>query len=206
MLSYLPTDSQILCLQRVFNHAVPSTYKEAKSLIKSLASTVLLSTEDQRFVSQFVGIDFPFDGHPQNHGVEIIRSEQDRIAPYISKAKKSAIYPHLHASFKERMDNAKSNRFFKREFILATIETIVRHARKLGWETKHTSDHKNRASSRYIKIPNSGICRISDHSLYNPKKYWNGEVIISYTDCYTTSLEEWLKMIIQEAMPHQSTF
>jgi hypothetical protein len=204
MLSDLPTDSQILCLQRVFNHAVPPTYKAAKSLIKELASSVLLTKEDQHFVSQFVGIDFPFNGHPQNHS-----EAKQGVIPYLSKAKKSAIYPHLHASFKERMDNAKSNKFFKREFILATIETIVRHARKLGWETKHTSDHKNRASSRYIKIPNSGICRISDHpldNLHHPKKSWNGEVIISYTDCYTTSLDEWLKMIIQEAMPHQSIF
>ena len=141
------------------------------------------------FVSQFVGENFPF------------KVAVERLGYRINKAEQSAIFPYLNASFKKRMYNAKSNKEFENEFVLATIETIVRHCRKTGWNVKHTSANLNnrRATSRYIKIPNSGICRLSNHPLWTPNKYWNGDVIVHYADCFTNSLGDWITEVEKKA-------
>ena len=111
------------------------------------------------------------------------------------------IYPHWHAVFRRKVLAAPTQPLFEREAVLATLEVVVRTARKVGWTVMHTSDHKQRVSSRYIKIPRVGICRVSNHDLLpRHKRYWNGEVIIK-GDWRTVKLNDWMQRVRQQAKP-----
>lgn len=193
MIIHFATDSQKICLQRIFDVPTPSSFKAAKALIKHLAATVPLSPKDKKFVSQFVGTDFVFANG-------IMRKKPQPLPVLFAGLgirhadSQSKIYPLLHETFKRKMAAAPTNEKYKDEFVLAVLETVARHARKAGWKVKHTSDHNNRASSRYIEIPNVGICRLSNHYLTKPG-YWNGQVVLFYNDCRVMPIEAWLKEV-----------
>lgn len=110
------------------------------------------------------------------------------------------IYAHWHATFRQRVLAARSFKQFQREAVLATLEAVVRTARKRGWTVRHTSEYKHRVSSRYIVVKHIGVCRISNHPVVTKgKPYWNGEVLITENDWRTVDAETMMRTIVAQA-------
>lgn len=138
-----------------------------------------------------------------------------RLAQYkrLKRVRSAAMYRAWRKDFRERVEQVArgSDEEWKigLEAERATMEAIVRAARRRGWQVRHTSTHNARASSRYIVVPGIGECRVSNHEIPETaervwrasegrRQRWNGEVIIGQ-DWQTIGLATWLRRVLLAA-------
>lgn len=134
-----------------------------------------------------------------DHGLkelESINSAKDRLKWSATSIKEVERYNELYG------EDAFSDRFYSNDAAKkATLESIQREAKKRGIEIVHSSGKASakNASSLYLKHPDFGEVRVSDHNLpetperaykrENWGKRWNGEYIIG-NDWKTLTIDQ----------------
>jgi len=133
------------------------------------------------------------------------REYKAKVAKRIREATDSPMAKSWNKAFREKVERAgRIQHNVEGEAQLATIEAIVRAARKRGWKVGHTSRGKARASSRYIEVPGRGQVRVSDHYLpETPQREhmqsmgmsgrWVDEIVVD--DWRTTSLDDYMRRL-----------
>ena len=128
-------------------------------------------------------------------------SPQQKIDRYLS----APIASFWRKDFLKKIQAEAPGRNMDSEAKLATLEAIVRAAKKRGWIVEHTSSsNSGRVSSRYIEVPGGRSVRISDHYLpMSPQREyqhsqgltgrWDDEIVVD--DWRTESLDSYLNRI-----------